>query len=528
MQRRILLLIAYRLIFVASVLLYHLLALLFELPGMAFGGVFALCLIQLLLSGVYFWIYNHPRIRKALRSFVFAQFTLDIVVISGLLIYIGVDDSSLRYVYLIVILLSAVFLDKVSIYAVTVVSLSAYILSVQVITASKGGSFFPIQHYDYALSQVLFCLLTALLSTFMQSAYLSSRKTILEKEERIRWLRVVRRKIIENLPSGLIICDGKGLITFANPVSMKLLDRPGGELVGVNAWQLFQIEAPHDPPQVKQPRMQRLETTLTIGNARKIFGLGYTGMERETGDMGYMVVFQDLTHVKILEQQRQLADRMRAIAKVAAGVAHEIRNPLAAISGSIQVLKEFLPEDKTAEELVEIVDRETKRLNNIVSDFLAYARPVAVAPFKTVDLAVTVREFMRLTKNDVQLQTLALRFDSDGQHAWIQADEARLTQVWWNLLRNAYQASDEGGKVWLSVAVETDSVCFMIKDEGVGMNEAQLNDLFTPFQSFSKTGSGLGMSIVYDIVKLHHGEIDVWSEPGKGTAITIRFPKFQE
>ncbi len=535
MNSRILSLVIYRLVLVSLILFYQLLALVLAFPLLPFAGILVVVVAVSLFSGAYLLIlkYRPPSGERA-ANFIFLQFSIDIFSISALVILTGGVESNLRFAYLIVILLSAIYLEKISIYVITVLSLSFFFLSLNLnalLESQRGWNHFfdAIPDIRYALmGQSLLCFLTALLSGFIQTAYRSTRKTLRVQEQRIRDLRMVRRKIVESLPSGLITCDRNGGVHFINQMGLKLLQRQSAEVIGHNAWELFDLKSMDRQANGPKHRLSRVERKVPVAGGVKIFGISYRPIEVAVGQEEYLIVFQDLTKIKLLEEHRMLADTMSALGKMAAGVAHEIRNPLAAISGSIQVLKELIPKDDTAKELAGIVERESSRLNDIISQFLAYARPGSPPHFKPVNLAECVGDFVRLTRNDAQMKTLEIHTHYGEGDLVLLGDQFKLNQVFWNLLRNSHHACEGKGAVSLSCFLEDGNVCFKIEDQGIGMTPEQLKDLFTPFQSFSRSGSGLGMSIVYEIVQLHHGKIDVSSQVGEGTAVTIRFPKYKE
>ncbi len=536
MLGRILSLTVYRLVLVSLVLLYQLLAFFADFPIMPFRSIWMMVVGVSILTVCYLGhLHFFAENKIDLSSFVFTQFIFDILFVSILVILTGGAESNLRFAYLMIIVLSAVFLEKITIYVIMVLTLAFFFLALSsapfLLTFDpRVGLFsdFGITNHAVLVGQTLLCLVTALLSGFMQSVYLSSRRALYREEQRVRSLEEIRIKIVESLPSGLITCDKTGSIHFVNRMGLKILQRSMSQLVGVNVWELFNLD-PHTTGPIKDgERLSRVERRIMIGDANKILGLSYRPMEMEPGARGFMINFQDLTKIKLLEAHELLEDKMAAIGKVAAGVAHEIRNPLASISGSIQVLKEVLSEGPTAVELADIVARETTRLNEIISQFLAYARPGSPPSFQAVDILECLRQFVQITKNDAQMKDLSVTTVFPEGPCNILGDQPKLIQVFWNLLRNSYHACRTNPRIELSCFREEKTVILKIQDNGIGMTEEQLKDLFTPFQSFNKTGSGLGMSIVYDIIKMHHGTIDVRSKVGEGTAIIMRFPKYEE
>ena len=506
-----------------------------NLPALPFQGILYVSIFASLLSWVYLWCVKYSKINNSqISNFILIQYSLDICCISVLIILTGGVTSNLRFVYLGVILLSALNLEKTSIYVMTVFSLSFYYLSLNFtpILFSRNDRWLALfeltpQIQSAMLAQFVFCFLTALLSGFMQTAYRTSYRELVEKEQRIRSLIMIRKEIVESLPSGLMTCDPDVHVNFVNQMGCKLLGGISESPVELNAWVLFDLE-PRQYQSELDPHLLRLERHLAVGNVKKVFGVSFKAITTESGKRGFLIIFQDLTKIKILEGEKRFADKMSAIGKMAAGVAHEIRNPLASISGSIQVLREMVPEDEGAGALATIILKETRRLNDIISQFLAYARPGSPPDLKPMSLSNCIKEFASLNKNDPNFSNLKLELALNEDEAVILGDQAKLIQVFWNLFRNGVQACRESPRIELACFCENTDVCFSIKDNGIGMTEDQLKDLFTPFQSFTQEGTGLGMSIVYDIVKMHQGKIDVTSKTQVGTCVRIRFPKYKE
>ena len=532
MLARILTLTIFRVVLFSLLLVYQLLGVFVDIPILPFPHVvFAVSAVFVLTACSLLYLQRHSA-RSDLNGVIFIQFFFDILMITGLVVLTGDEGSHLRFGYLLIIVLAAIFLDRISIYVIMVLSLAFYFLALSSNTFIFGvnSNFSKLSlanlYSGVMIGHTLLCFLTALISGFMQSAYRSGRRALHVQEERVRSLQEIRNIIVEILPSGLITCDQDGLIEFVNNMGRKILQKENEELIGQNAWLLMGLKPP-DATNGSQLQ-NRAETRVPIAGVKRIFGISYRPMSIEPGNIGYMMVFQDLTKIKLLESHKLLADKMAAIGKVAAGVAHEIRNPLASVSGSIQVLKEFLPEDPTALELSDIVLRETKRLDNIISEFLTYAKPSAPPYFEPIAIVDCIQDFLKLLKNDTQMQALQVRTDFPKDSPIVMADQAKLKQVFWNLMRNSFEACNDQPIIEIGCAMENQDVLVWIQDNGIGMTEDQLKDLFTPFLSFSKTGSGLGMSIVYDMIQLHHGHIDVTSKINEGTRVTLRFPPYEE
>lgn len=545
---RVLSLILYRAVFSTMILFYQVLALIFQFPLANFKSIF---LMVTLVSGITIFFLSYMgqvlhRRRKlimttqdqdriGLDGFVLFQLLIDLVIISLVIYYEGGVESGFRFAYLAVILVSAVFLDKFSIYAIMVCSLSMYYVTLVMIFYPKVSGLMGQDPFYLSRSisphitgQVVLCFFTALLSGFLQTSYRNTRGVLLQKDRNIRSLRHMRRKIVESLPGGLLICDLQGHISFINGVGLRLLGLdPEKEATTVKVWEIFGLDdSVLEGIELDRPPL-RTEGRVTLGSKLRTVGVTLSALEFESGKRGYLIVFQDLTKIKMLEEEKRLADRMTAIGKMAAGVAHEIRNPLAAISGSIQVLRELLPADETAVALAEIVEKESLRLNDTISAFLTYAKPGTPTLLKRVDMGQVLKEFFLLLENDKHYQHLTLVLNVGQGDFSILADEGKLNQILWNLLRNSTKATGENGRIVLECEKREHLVCCTVSDNGIGMTQEQIDELFTPFRSFSN-GTGLGMSVVYEIMQAHQGRIQVKSRPGEGTQVILLFPSYEE
>jgi two-component system sensor histidine kinase PilS (NtrC family) len=277
----------------------------------------------------------------------------------------------------------------------------------------------------------------------------------------------------------------------------------------------------------RDARPLRHEEWLVLPNGSRRF-LGYSVsplLNRNRRLIGYTVSFQDLTDIKRLEGEVRVRDRMSAVGRMAAGIAHEIRNPLAAMRGSVELLSSHLALPGKDARLLDILIRESDRLNKFVEEFLTFARPAPCAR-QPVDLASLLQDLVTLLRNSPEVRDrheVELRLD--GRGVPIVGDANRLKQVFWNLAQNALRAMPDGGKLTVAAAAAEDGGAeIRFQDTGTGMTEEEMAQLFQPFQSAFSGGTGLGLSIIFHIVEDHGGTIHFDSEKGRGTCVTLRFP----
>ena len=268
---------------------------------------------------------------------------------------------------------------------------------------------------------------------------------------------------------------------------------------------------------------------LTAEGLRLRLGFSVSPLFSEAGvTTGTVITFQDLTRIRALEETSRRQDRLAAIGRMAASIAHEIRNPLAAMRGSIQMLRADMDGQSSQTELMEIILRESDRLNRIISDFLNYARPRSIIQSQ-VDVGALLRRTFTLLRNSAEIDKRQSIIDEvPDSPVLVDADSEQLQQVFWNLARNALQSMPAGGTLKAVVHESAHSrLRIAFSDTGRGMSPEQVERLFEPFSS-TTGGTGLGLSIVYQIIRDHGGTINVRSREGQGTTITIELPAKSE
>jgi two-component system sensor histidine kinase PilS (NtrC family) len=282
------------------------------------------------------------------------------------------------------------------------------------------------------------------------------------------------------------------------------------------------LNGDHGPDQ--PPRFEA-DLLTPDGFAVKI-GYGVSLLYSEQNEMsGLIVTFQDLTEIRSMEENVRRKDRLAAVGRVGAGLAHEIRNPLGAMRGAIQVLESTTAKDSVHADLMKIIMRESDRLNSIITNFLSYARPKA-GNFTSVDVCEAVRETIKLIKHSPDVtERHEVIADLPDCPIEIEGDSTQLKQIFWNLARNAVNAMPEGGTFRIQVEKAPNKRAkIRFSDTGLGMPPEKVEQLFEPFTTSTTGGTGLGLSIVYQIVRDHNGTINVRSAEGEGTVITIDLP----
>lgn len=343
-------------------------------------------------------------------------------------------------------------------------------------------------------------------------------------------LRAVHERIVESIRSGLMTTDLEGQIYTFNAAAEEITGYEAEDVRGENVSMFFgdmtrQI-ADSLEAAASSKVSPRFETDcLTQSGFMLRLGFSIAPLFTESGETtGLVITFQDLTDVRVMEETARRQDRLAAVGRLAASIAHEIRNPLAAMRGSIQILRAEFEGESDQAQLMEIILRESDRLNKIVADYLNYARP-RPTELKEVDVCTLVRETFKLLSNSPEITDgHALREELPDDPMMVKGDSEQLKQVCWNVARNALKAMPDGGEFRIRVeATDSGRVQMTFADNGCGMTPEQVERLFEPFTS-TTGGTGLGLSIVYQIIRDHNGTINVRSRENEGTMITVELP----
>jgi two-component system, NtrC family, sensor histidine kinase PilS len=490
------------------------------------------------LTVVYALLFRLSRNILAQARF---QLAIDGLLITWLVWNSTAIQSPYIALYIVIIAISSLFLGPRGALITSVSCAVAFTICALAITGVLGPTP-PENLISGSLSQTiqwvgLFDV--AFLVVGLLSARLAERQTrsdvrLQAAKQSLANLRALHERIVASIRSGLVTTDLAGRIYSFNVAAEEITGYREEQIRGEDASILFGDLKDHIAHSVSalqnSETSPRFEANCTTAEGMRVrLGFSIAPLSTEAGETtGMVITFQDLTQVRTLEETSRRQDRLAALGRMAASIAHEIRNPLAAMRGSIQMLRSEVDNDSSQAELMEIILRESDRLNRIITDFLSYARPRSLIQAR-VDVGDLLHQTFALMRHSPEIgpnQTITEELPDEPIFA--EADEGQLKQVFWNLARNALQAMPQGGTLRTTLAKNSDNrLRIAFADTGRGMSPDQVEHLFEPFSS-TTGGTGLGLSIVYQIIRDHGGTINVRSREGQGTTITIELPFYGE
>lgn len=423
--------------------------------------------------------------RPTPNAFIYAMFAADVLGASILSAWTGGSSSLLVFLYFPVIAAGAYLLGRRG--AIVVATLAAGGLAT-VALLSGSTSEDPLLAYWESGSRVLSLILVGILSGQLAESLAAAGRELQVQ-------RVASETVLERVRAGVLIVDLNDVVTEVNPNGRLLL----GEVVGKRVTQVF------------RGAMQHRAWEEEFGERRLVCSQAVLPAQ------GRVIVVEDVTELWAMRERAQRDERLVAVGHLAAGLAHEIRNPLASLSAVLQMLQEDRPSRQ-----LELALGEAERLNRLVEEFLtASSRPaLRLEPVRADRLAIDVVESFRQDPRFAE----HIRVELEASEASAMLDPDRMRQVLWNLLTNAAQASEAGGRIRVEVRARGTDVEIVILDHGAGIGPAELPRIFDPFFTRRHGGTGLGLAVVDQIVRAHGGTIEVTSAPGEGTRFTVNLP----
>jgi two-component system, NtrC family, sensor histidine kinase PilS len=457
------------------------------------------------------------------------QVVTDLILVSLVVHETGGWDSSLNFLYPLVIIVAGILLPRVWAHLVAAL---AFILYGTVLELNYYGlvrSYCTTHPELKALQGIIFVNLFA----FLAVAYLAGLLVAKLRQARVQLkdtsgaledLQILHENIIQSISSGLITTGLDGRITLVNNAAQRLLERTSEQLVGKPVTQLFLDPLPNGESQTHGE--VRFDTT---GTFRKTVRVRVAALDvPERGALGFVYALDDLTELRRLEREVRMQDRLAAVGRLAAAIAHEIRNPLTSIAGSVSMLSGIPDMNEEHRHLLDIVTRESQRLNSIITDFLAYSRGKQYH-FEKADLVNLLEDTLTLMRHRMIAENTGITIESHFAvpEAWVLADGDKIKQVFWNFGENAVRAMRNGGTLKVSIERLADDWQVSFADTGTGMTPQQTEKIFEPYQSNFEGGTGLGLAVVYQIVQAHEGRVWARSKPGQGTTFVVRLRRLE-
>lgn len=535
------------------------------------GFTYALTLIYALILG---WIRRH-------RLFAYTQIFVDVLFITLLINFTGGIESIFSWVYILSIFSAGTILYRRGGLFIASASSILYgtLLDLEffhvILPLGKPANL----DLTYSSSYVFYLILVNMVAFYLVailSAYLSEKLRRKESElkerlidyDQLEWLY---KYIVENVASGLITIDIQGRITSFNRMAEEITGYTMKDVYYQDIRTLFPelllddltfiVAHPKSIQKAEGSSLPRSSHSNTIKLSRQetkfkrkdgtalILGLSISSLKDSNyQEIGSILIFQDLTRLREMEEDLKRADRLAAVGELAAGMAHEIRNPMASISGSIEVLKDEMSTSTQGRHLMDIALRELNRLNTLIADFLLFARPVSKGK-EVIQLNEIVEDTLNIFANSTEYNP-EIRFITRFQEDLIMEGEPQqIKQVFWNLFLNAVQAMPDGGELSIELRKSHSTTAsqvlqqpspplppplshgegsllgeILVTDTGMGIDEKDLGKIFNPFFTTKTGGTGLGLAIAHRIVEAHGGKITVRSQPGQGTTFIIYFP----
>lgn len=525
-RTRLVMLQAVRLGFFWAILL---ITLIFQIRQPEFVNVSIVLPLYGMLSAVFlinsFYTYYLRSFENRLYMITASLFALDTLFITGLIYYTEFNQSIFLFMYLINIILCGLVFQRAGAIFLALLTSVCFSFLVVIGPTLQG----PTLYFTVVVNNIAF-FAVAYLSGYLSEQINFMGSEIKARDEDIKTLQNLNKMIVENIATGLMTIQKDGRILHCNPAAKAIIGY-GDELKNQNLSLLFpDVMNRIHALSFDKKDLGRFEVIfVTPKQERLLLGCSVSQLKELDGVVaGYILIFQDLTEIKRLERAVHRSEKLAAVGQLAAGIAHEIRNPLASISGSIQLLKASLrgghqPEE---EKLMSIVLKEIDRLNHLINEFLDFVRPEQTIE-KVIDLQALVKEVLDMVKVNPKLRKdveQKIHFLSDRR---IIGNPDKLKQVFLNLVINAYQAMEktEHPALTVTIAFEKGLIRTKFQDNGAGMNEAVTKRLFEPFFTTKPSGTGLGLATSHKILESHEARIFVESASGRGTEFTIEFTK---
>lgn len=459
---------------------------------------------------------------KLYALFAYAQLFIDASAINILIYLTGGIESWFSFIMPLTVMSASAVLDRRAGYIIATFNSILY----GIIIDLQYYKLLPIE-YDMTLTEKaflynIFAHISAFYLVAFLSGYLSSRleKTthaLEQTDSDLRELSLFNEELIENIPSGIFTTDTEGRILTFNRAAETITGLGRKIALSRSIDEIFPFIA-------RGVDIERIEGVISHQKAGdRIISLTISELrDIAEKNKGFIGIFQDITQFKEMETEIKQKEKWAAIGELSANIAHEIRNPIASLKGSVEMLRENIVTEEHKKRLMEIALKEMDRLNNIISDFLTYSSP-RPAEFNAFDLNLMLDDTLELLAHTAPVQNnIAIRKDFNAPPD-IYADNQKLRQVFWNLGMNAIEAMPEGGELSVSTRENDNLIEIIFRDTGAGISQENIGKIFYPFFTTKDGGTGLGLAIAYRIIEEHNGKINITSN-NSGTTFKVIIP----
>jgi two-component system sensor histidine kinase PilS (NtrC family) len=502
-------------------------------PGLMPGEsqILAVGLLIALVSSSAMLLLGPPAQPRRLAWFICL---LDSALITAVVAATGGARSMFTFLYVLSVTAACVMLSRTRGLAIAAISSVLYTGIVIVRTVLPLTVFFDPPQETTALELATMflnaatLLVVAIVAGGLGERYRATRQELETRHKDLRDLQAFKDLIFQSAGTGLIALDREHRITAFNRAAEEITGLTVTQATGQDGPTQIGAAVPLAPIEASieaNPRSSvRHETSLRRPDGSTVpVRMTFSALRSGEGErLGLIIACEDLSAIRAMESRMRQADRLATVGRMAANIAHEIRNPLASLTGAIEVLTSPHTAEDARERLSQIVARESERLNHIIKNFLEYARPAPLS-IATFDVAAAAEEVLLLLEHRASPGSLKVMREFAPSVMW-PVDGQHFRQVLWNLCLNAVEAMPAGGELRLAAAVRGETLEVVVSDTGEGIAASDISHVFEPFFSTKSEGTGLGLALVHRIVQEHGGEIDVRSSPGLGTTFTLTLP----
>jgi len=522
-------------------------SLVFEAAGARVETFYALIILTYALTIPSALLLRVLKTSSALTAFFWTQVGIDFLLETVLVARTGGVESPFAVLYVITVAVASLIPQRrVGLFAAcTCIIVFGIVTNAQLYGVAPSWSGQTLRVNPATTLQTfsvyaLALLVVGLLSGTLADQLYRADESLREKEQGLNRLQAFHENIVRSISSGVFTADGTGAITSFNPAAQEVTGYSMGQVLGRSWREIFNWHPARSSdagPVDAVPPMTRFEVECKgAGGNRLVLGMTVSPLHEQGEPHGLVGVFKDLTQIRDLEEEMRRKEWLANLGEMSAGMAHEIRNPLGALAGAMQMLRKESVADATDRRLMDIAIREATRLDAIITEFLQYARPPAL-DLAEHNINKILAETLDLVQHEARnRKQITIATSLAGGSLLAQVDQNQMRQVFWNLATNAFDAMPEGGQLTITTGCrhvdaagrKGDVVEISFQDTGEGIPTANLDKIFLPFFTTKKEGSGLGLAAVHRIVDLHGGWIKVESQTEQGTRFVVCLPRSGE